>query len=484
MDPRARAGYSLIPTSDGHAGSVGSAAGQSSPSHDQGGKLPAVDTDAYAETKTARPWLAGRALRFVKHTSTGMSKIAPNSVYGAALALPQLARSAGWTISYTGLAARGIIFMIVNNLLQGFLLYMICKEERIINKFGTQMFLCDFGAQLTECPDGNNCVGPGGTTFTPARLFDFELWSTRTYVRDALKTLFPERIDEIQQKVDPGEYGVESYHLRGVCCFLFVLGLWEDLAGSWDMLDLIMTVPTRSETWVEPVDGAAVDSIHSQGKEGDKTYLLAADFEKHASFEIDFCEFKVAGMPIHWKVFNILCVVLPKFYLWLLTVDVGIVFLMETSVIEEMIINCVALGFILNIDELMMSIMPPESSALLDKINGYPKGGQRIHLTEEEEITRHALERAWSIFSPALYQALIPRRLMAMLITTAFFVCKYYLEHCERESDGSWVSKSLHLPEKDGLSFLTFLFGPFPMLFPIRAQTEPVWEMPRQSPEP
>ena len=32
---------------------------------------------------------------------------------------------------------------------------------------------------------------------------------------------------------------VESYWLRLVCCFLFVLGLWHDLAGSWDMLDLL-----------------------------------------------------------------------------------------------------------------------------------------------------------------------------------------------------------------------------------------------------
>ena len=89
-----------------------------------------------------------------------------DSVYGAALALPQVARTAGWSLEYTSLAChrssacarasqtfddflsgcendtlnhltshhgfRGMMFLLTNLLLQGFLLYMLSKELRTL----------------------------------------------------------------------------------------------------------------------------------------------------------------------------------------------------------------------------------------------------------------------------------------------------------------------------------------------------------------
>lgn len=420
-------------------------------------------------------WVAEKALRLMKHDSAGFANVDPSSVYGAALVLPQLARSAGWTISYTGLAMRGLLFMMFNNMLQGFLLYMISKEERIINKFGNQMFLCDFAAHLENCPEGPNCIGPGGTSFTASRLYPFELWTTRTFVRDSLVALFPDRKDDIMKDVDPGEYGVESYWLRLVCCFLFVLGLWHDLAGSWDMLDLLWYVPTQSELWIVPrTPKEEEETGHPAG-----ATMLLSDIASHEAIELDFVQFRVAGMPLHWKIFNFMCLLFPKMYLWLLTVDIGIVFLMETSEIEDMIINCVALGFILQIDELMMGIMPPECGKILEFMKGYAKEGRPpIHVPEEEEILQHENARSWHIWTPSLWLALLPRRLVAMLAVASFFVAKYYVEHCVLKEDWSLVSKPLRLPHASSLPIISFFFGPIPTLFPIDAEEEPVWEMP------
>mmetsp|Transcript_1926 Transcript_1926/g.3505 ORF Transcript_1926/g.3505 Transcript_1926/m.3505 type:complete len:104 (+) Transcript_1926:3-314(+) len=100
-----------------------------------------------------------------------------------------------------------MMFLLTNVILQGFLLYMLSKELRTLDKFGGQMHLCDFGAHSGSCPEGKNCIGPGGTAYTPDRLFDWKLWTTRVFVRDSLKQLFPDRADEIQDVVDPGEYG-------------------------------------------------------------------------------------------------------------------------------------------------------------------------------------------------------------------------------------------------------------------------------------
>ncbi|CAJ1428833.1 unnamed protein product, partial [Effrenium voratum] len=451
-----RNGYTLVPNTD------------ASPSADLREEGPTSSKASASDP--GRPWLAEKALRCMKHESAGFATVDPFSVYGAALALPQLARSAGWTISYTALAMRGLLFMITNNLLQGFLLYMISKEERIINKFGTQMFLCDFAAHLERCPDAPNCVGPGGTTITTARLYPFDLWSTRTFVRDSLAALFPEKRDEIMENVDPGEYGVESYWLRLVCCFLFVLGLWHDLAGSWDMMDLLWCVPTSPDRWIAP--GTSSKAEEEEPSPNTSMYL-------HEKVEVDFVQFRVAGMPLHWKLFNFFFLLCPKIYLWLLTVDIGIIFLMETSEIEDMIINCVALGFILQIDELMMSIMPPECGKMLECMRGYAKENRpSLHVLEEDEIRQHKEARSWHIWTPSLWMALVPRRLVAMVGMAAFFVAKYYVEHCVMREDGSLVSKPLRLPEEGSLPLITFFFGPLPMLFPIEAEDSPVWEMP------
>jgi hypothetical protein len=52
----------------------------------------------------------------------------------------------------------------------------------------------------------------------------------RTFVRDSLKALFPDRVEEIEQKIDPGEYGVESYWCRFACCFVFMISCMDSLS--------------------------------------------------------------------------------------------------------------------------------------------------------------------------------------------------------------------------------------------------------------
>merc|ERR1719359_959667 len=104
------------------------------------------------------------------------------------------------------------------------MLYMISKEERINDKFGGKMHLCNFGAGLPDCPENSDCIGPRGTSYTPERLYDFDLWIARVFLRDSLASLFPDRLSDIDRVADPGEYGLESYYLRLACCFLFVIG--------------------------------------------------------------------------------------------------------------------------------------------------------------------------------------------------------------------------------------------------------------------
>merc|ERR1719253_728515 len=70
----------------------------------------------------------------------------------------------------------------------------------------------------------------------------------------------------------------------------------------------------------------------------------------------------VAGMDMKWKVINFVIVVVPKTFIWVTLVSTGIDFLMETPGITDLVVNCIALTFILDIDEAVFQKLSTISS--------------------------------------------------------------------------------------------------------------------------
>jgi hypothetical protein len=408
---------------------------------------------------------AGKASGILEHMGTTAITIEKSSVYGAALVLPQLARTSEWALSFATLSIRTYILLIANIWLQGFLLYMISMEERIMDKYGAQMRLCDFGAHIDNCPDAPNCVGPGGTVFTSDRLYDWSIWSSRRFVKESFLQLFPDRIDEINKLIDPGEYGVESYNLRIVSVYLFVLGLWADLASSLEMALLLWEVPSEPEFWMRY---AAPDPMEK----------AATEFDTSTS-ELTNLRFLIAGMPLKWKVVNLLLVWCPKVYLWLLTVDIGVVFLMETSKIEDMIINSVALAFILGIDEVIFaSLMPSMSIYMMDRLEDFSsEDAEENTYWAKDAVQRHEEDLQWTVTTIGLYLRIIPLRLVLIALICVVFMTKYYMESCRRRPDGSLTAKDVSFPVNDDLPFWSFLLGPIPGMTSVEVEDTPVWQM-------
>ncbi|CAJ1395511.1 unnamed protein product [Effrenium voratum] len=387
------------------------------------------------------------------------------SLYGAALLLPQLARSAGYPKNIVILCIRSYIFLIVNYLCQGLVLYMIAKEELIWDAFAGQMFLCDFGRNSGECPNGPDCVGPGGTTYTPSRVYSWNVWSTRIYVRDALLALFPERSDDIHGLVDPGEYGLESYWCRWLCCALFTATLLGDLMGSVNILRIFWDIPNKAESWLDYEVPDWAEKEHAKAI--------------HGWSEVDLCKLRVAGMPLHWKIINIFVIVIPKFMLWSLTAQSGITFLMETSAIDDMVVNSVALAFILQIDELLCSeLMSETSKQILEMLEDYELSGfeeaNAVERMREDELLQEYQSNLASEWSWREMASFVPYKLILVLVFTFGFVELYYSVHCVRSEDGGYVSREMHLPLSTRFSFWAF-FGFF---FPMAKEDEPFWVMP------
>jgi len=383
------------------------------------------------------------------------------SIYDAALVMPQICRSSGWPKSLSVIAVRCYFFLMLNLCLQGFVLYMIVQEEQVMDKFAGQMYLCDFGAWVETCPDGPNCIGPSGTNYQNAgRMYSYDAWATRTYVRDALKTLFPEKAEEINKSIDPGEYGLENYHCRLVCVFIFIMFVLSDLRSTLDMVYICWFVPSEAEPWLE----YRVPSWDT--KERVKQVLDAS--------ELDFVTFKLAGMPLRWKIINIALIIVPKFWLWRMTTRGGITFLMETAGIESVIINVTALTFILNLDEMIFELFSHKCvHHILEKMEPY-----HINDSPEDQTSEEAFKALRKDSKRRCRCDLFPYRLVLAVVLTVAFIWEYYATHCMASPRGGTVSQPVSLPMSELYPVLSFIL---PMWFPPEEQPNPFWNFGTQA---
>jgi len=433
---------------------------------------------------------ASRALKILmKKEISGSCTVSPESVYGVAVAMPQIARSAGWSKTYTSLAIRSFVHLFLNGIVQLVLLYQVALESNVMNAYGGQMHLCNFGQYFDKCPGKKDCTGPGGTTYVKDGLYaNFQQWNTRMWVRDTLTWLLPNQRDEIQTKVVPGEYGIESPLCRVLCVFLFIMAVVDDFAETLNTILLLWHVPSHPTSWLS-YEPPAWTNDKEIGQEVAKAFNLPQGdlVDKNTAKrimdvgEIDFVKVRVGGMPMRWKVVNLFFVVLPKLIIWLILILAGTQFLMETAAIQDLIINSLAMCFILQIDELIASRLCTEATkAMMQKIEAFDLYSiEEDEAAHDEEVVRdfEAREVKFGLTEMETLVLLFPKRLFFIMSITAVCYFGYYWRFCTATADGSSVSKTLSPPakiEKIGFWLFRWLWNPDAI---ERVET-PVWRMP------
>lgn len=415
---------------------------------------------------------AAKLVGGLQHLARESVGVEPNSVYGAAVLMPQLARSLGWPKSMVELSLSAWAHYAFCLFLHVTLLMFIEKGEKVITAFGGQMFLCEFGKDLDACAasTGGGCRGPCGTRMTPPRLYAWNQFATRTFVRDTLQVILPSRVDEIQSAMDPGEYGLESNACRLICCLVFVVSCVQELDLVFRMFRLIFYIPTKNESWIE-----------LSVREEETTSL---DDAEHLEDQLKEVRVVVRGMSLFWKVFNSLFVVTPKVFLWWFTATAGVNMLMETSSINDVIVNSVALNFLLSFDELITdALMTKHSNFLLDKCEDYhcddgPHGAEHSSREDRHLIQKLLTEehRNWLSLIPHVLTRLIHKLLLTFALC-AFLLHNYFVKHCVYR-DGHWVSIPFALPKKMAFTFWNAFF---PAVAPIATEDETLWAFPEDS---
>jgi hypothetical protein len=343
---------------------------------------------------------------------------------------------------------------------------MIGKEANMMAPYAGQMHLCDFGANMEDCPNGPNCRGPGGTEMTFARLYDYTTWSTRVFQQQALKALFPDRLDDIATAADPGEYGLEDYFCRVVCCFIFAMAMMDEFNVTFMLLRLFWKLPTKDETWIK-FELPEWDPDKSKAK------------KMFGWNELNLVKFGVAGMSLQWKLLNICVVFVPKFVILIFLVSLGFYFLLETAGIVDMILNSLAMTFILEMDELIFGVLTTVPvKHMMANLEDYRLFSIEAwdHATEDDSLQQfqEELSGRWSNF----FRVLLPRRFITVVAITVIFVLKYYARNCVKNEDGGWVSKPMYATKALSYNPITLLWSVFS--HQQDTSSAPYWVMPEK----
>lgn len=280
---------------------------------------------------------------------------------------------------------------------------------------------------------------------------------------------------------------MESYNCRLLCCILFMMTMLQEARNIAETAWLLYKVPTEPESWImdeEPdangdLDHGCVPGEREDSKDGEPRStepILEEDWLERINLQI-------AGMPMKWKLINILILLIPKAMIWQLTVTTGIVFLMETAGIDDLVVNSVALTFILDIDELCCKTLTEEYiRGLLSRVRPFPlfnfsrateRYGSEDILWEQSRQELNKKMRLQDFF-----WALFPSKLLYLLGACLWFIYSYYSSHCNRAPFGIFPRfwpKPLFLAKSTAFTFLNAFF---PSNFPVPTVTDAIWTMP------
>jgi hypothetical protein len=247
-----------------------------------------------------------------------------DTLYGSAIVLPQVAQDMEWHPKYIGLCVEAAICLFLVYLMQGIFVYEVARLVQAKDQ------------QCDRHPD--YCLDRG------FRLSDRALIGGR----DRWYRCFPPAFNSSWTRHEiiyhsPGSASGGGLHLcRRLCVVAFVIFLFKEVRQSWEMLRLLLKLPGQHEPWV-----VVVDQLEENAKVNhDKTQVPEIEVERKAHVK-----WQINGMDRNWKILSFCTLIVPKMLLCFLLLWYGSEWLMNTYDHGELILNAVALVFVLDLDE-------------------------------------------------------------------------------------------------------------------------------------
>lgn len=341
------------------------------------------------------------------HTET-VEPMPINTCYSALVITWCLYRSSGWQSGY-GSLCRASFSMVVMSLLIQFGLLAMLWQVRMLADAGGDPHPCMYGIGQADdlfFPTGWNkppFLGLGGFNVTADnRETDFGLYELQGVTRDALTHIFQhmkfflsdseqEQVQSSVAALDPAAdgkvYGVETHVFRFLAIFLLVVQGCRDL---WSCFIHFYLLPATalgegSASWIQMDRGQA-----------------SAKFVGYAKYDCILLFF----------------VGLASSLIGVFTVFFGVDLLVGLTTVEDLLLNCLAVSFILDVDEIVFSsFAPTDLVIMLENV--------------DFELYRHA--KIWKDVRRFRESRYIPRWIFPILVPAVAslgFYCLTITAHC------------------------------------------------------
>lgn len=293
-----------------------------------------------------------------------------DSLYGSAIVLPQVARSLGYNSFYVGKACMAWFSLVVVLVLQSMFVYQVYR--------------------MVELKDLEQGFTKGGWSYIGTPRWRWYLCNTDENANDDL--------------------------LRKLCVVAFTIVLFKDLRQTFEMAAFIWKVPNEAGNWmvVSLINGDQIQ-VNTNGRKE-----VVRKEEAQMQWQVD-------ALEIPWKVLAVFGALIPKACLFWSLLFYGAMWLMNTTEPGELILNCVANVFVLELDEAVFAaVTTADVQQYMDNLLPWMPP---IDQDDEETDTESTAERtrdSWyylrSVTSLLSFPVLLP-----IIVFTLFH---YYYRNC------------------------------------------------------
>jgi len=368
------------------------------------------DTQGHAtprSTVEARKYFRKALARATSARHSGLL-VPKDSLYGSVIVLPQVARSLNNHPVYVGKALVAWMCLFLVLWMQGMFVYEVYKM--VMSK----------DTCCTSNPDP--CLEEGFIRGGPA------WWGWFGVARDRWYLCYPQLDATHRAQV-----------LRKLCVAAFVVCLFKDIRQSYEMVVLLMELPSETGTWM--VINTLEEEVLRVDTNGEKKFAREKDEQIH--WQVDCLE-------LHWKVLVLVAVIVPKLLIFAFLYFYGSIWLMNVADHQELILNAVALVFVLELDEAVFAAVttsdvqqqmdnlqpwnPHQSSSRRASENDETKsessdeGSDRSNSSADDQgATFTIMDTVQTLFRLLTFPAL--------LMFFSFIVINWYDIHCTTASD-------------------------------------------------
>eukprot|EP00448_Togula_jolla_P021852 CAMPEP_0170572822 /NCGR_PEP_ID=MMETSP0224-20130122/2430_1 /TAXON_ID=285029 /ORGANISM="Togula jolla, Strain CCCM 725" /LENGTH=483 /DNA_ID=CAMNT_0010895355 /DNA_START=8 /DNA_END=1456 /DNA_ORIENTATION=+ len=371
--------------------------------------------------------------------------IPKQSVISTAICFPQLARCSGYARTFSAMSIKHVILAFLSLWMQAFLLEAMRQALLTIDQADGVPHLCTYGFDYGD--DANPPKGPLGLAYERSRGNiepSYQKLMLRNTIAQLMRSLAAANVTTlVNDEMGPVDYGLESPNCRFLSVTMFLISLSGEMVALWRWAVYLWKSPRRKLMASGQSSSSSSEDEFGFGDNDNCQWIKFRDWPDTSQnpakrkelwnalekTELDHIRFVATGMPLGWKIYSGLLVFMKAVILIELS-WIGLMFLMHTGVIIKLILNSVALLFIVDVDLIFFeSFSGRMAKDLLKRIQPFQVPTTPKSLVQGQKAMER--EHNWNLWRLVFSSISFSRQLILILIGTVLANYAYLFTYCK-----------------------------------------------------